>query len=272
MVNCNFYVIIVFNNNFMDNNSILGTEQLQNYIKLIRKKPLITNERLKEIDELLKLDLDSETRKRIYNELIEGNLRFVITIAKKYHSKNIDIMDLISEGNIGLIKATERYKPDSEFKFISYAVWWIKQHIISYLNDYARTIRIPSNLVQLNLKNKKEEILNEYENDINDILHYFISFYSDNNDDINLIDFIFEKDYGVINEPDITLNNKINKLLNVLDEREKTIIKKYYGFNNIESNLEVLGEEFSCTKERIRQIKDKAILKLRNESYEFIKM
>lgn len=260
------------NNYFMDINNISGTDQLQNYIKLIRKKPLITNERSKEIDELLKLDLDSVTKNNLKNELIEGNLRFVISVAKKYQSKGVDIMDLISEGNIGLIKATERYKPESEFKFISYAVWWIKQHIITYLNDYSRTIRIPSNLVQLNLKNKKDEILTEYQNEINDMLPYCISFYNDNNDDLNLIDIIFDDNYSAISEPDITLKNKITKLLNVLDDREKTIIKKYYGFNEIESNLEVLGEEFSCTKERIRQIKDKAILKLRNESYELVKM
>jgi DNA-directed RNA polymerase sigma subunit (sigma70/sigma32) len=142
---------------------------------------------------------------------------------------------------------------------------------MSYLNDYSRTIRIPSNLVQLNLKNKKEEILNEYQNEINDMLPYCISFYNDNNDELNLIDFILDDNYTLISEPDITLKNKINKILNVLDDREKTIIKKYYGFNDIESNLEALGEEFSCTKERIRQIKDKALLKLRNESYELIR-
>lgn len=249
--------------------------ELQNYIKIIKKKPLLTNERLAQIDDLLKSDIDLKTRKMLNQELIEGNLRFVISVAKKYQTKNVDIMDLISEGNIGLIKATEKYNPNSQFKFISYAVWWIKQSIISYLNDYARTIRIPSNIVQSNLKLKKEEVISEFDidsnNEFNDNLPFCIPFFLDNDDEFNLIDFFVDDEENFIKEPDINLNNKINKMLNVLDDREKTIIKKYYGFNGFETNLEVLGEEFSCTKERIRQIKEKALLKLRNETYELIK-
>lgn len=253
------------------NNNIIGTDDLQNYIKLIRKKPLISNERLKEIDDLLKTNISNDVRKKINNELVEGNLRFVITIAKKYQTKNIDIMDLISEGNIGLIKATEKYNPNYSFKFISYAVWWIRQSIISYLNEYGRTIRIPSNLVQNNIKNKKDEILNEFDNENYETLPYCISFYNNEDDEFNLIDLIIDNNTQIsINEIDYTLNYKLNSILSVLDEREKIIIQKYYGINGIEANLEVLGEEFSCTKERIRQIKDKALLKLRNESYQLI--
>lgn len=254
----------------MNNNNIL-TSDLQNYTKLIRKKPILTNERLNEIDDLLKSDIDEKTKKKLYEELIEGNLRFVITIAKKYQTKDIDIMDLISEGNIGLIKATEKYNPKSQFKFISYAVWWVKQSIISYLNDYARTIRIPSNIVQSNIKLKKEEVINEFELESNDMLPYCVSFFNDDDDDFNLIDLIVNNENQFLNEPNTVLNNKIENLLNILDDREKVIIEKYFGFNGFETNLEVLGEEFSCTKERIRQIKNKALLKLRNESYQFIK-
>lgn len=254
----------------MNNNNIL-TSDLQNYTKLIRKKPILTNERLNEIDDLLKSDIDEKTKKKLYEELIEGNLRFVITIAKKYQTKDIDIMDLISEGNIGLIKATEKYNPNSQFKFISYAVWWVKQSIISYLNDYARTIRIPSNIVQSNIKLKKEEVINEFELESNDMLPYCVSFFNDDDDDFNLIDLIVNNENQFLNEPNTVLNNKIENLLNILDDREKVIIEKYFGFNGFETNLEVLGEEFSCTKERIRQIKNKALLKLRNESYQFIK-
>jgi RNA polymerase primary sigma factor len=258
----------------------INNDEIVQYIKDIKKIPLISSERLIEIcEELNKEDLSKESREKLYKELILGNLRFVISIAKTYQNQGLDLLDLISEGNIGLIKAVGKYDPKSGNKFISYAVWWIRQSIIASLTDNSRTIRLPANLVQELQKNRK----NEYK-DIN-------TFYTDNNEDdqitsslpycvglfkeINeegdqLIDIIpnnnSENPETILDTPE-EIRKRVNAMLAVLDEREKTIIEKCYGLNGIEGSLEDLGEEFGCTKERIRQLRDKAIKKLRNESF-----
>lgn len=255
----------------MNNNTQQVTDDIQNYIKIIRKKKLMSNERQQEIDELLKKDIDIELRNKLRKELVEGNLKFVISIAKKFQSIEIDLMDLISEGNIGLIKASERYDPNNGVKFITYAVWWIRQSIIAYLNDFSRTIRIPSNLVQSSLKQKRDEILSEdiiFQYEIN--LPYCVSLYGDDEEDFGLIDVLVDETYEPKQELDMKLVNNIKKMLNTLDDRERIIIENSFGFNGMDSNLDVLGEQFNCTKERIRQIRDKAIQKLRNESYQLI--
>jgi RNA polymerase primary sigma factor len=262
----------------MKKSIIANTDEIQQYIKDIRKIPVISHEKQEEIFTLLKSKTTTKQEKeKLYNELVVGNLRFVISVAKMYQNQGMDIMDLISEGNIGLMKAAERFDPTSGFKFISYAVWWIKQSMMASLNDNARTIRIPSNLVQEAQKKKKEEISQEdqFYIDKDDVpatdLPYCIGLYSEINEDGDtLIDMIPNKNAdnpeAFINSPE-EIKKKVNLMLGVLDEREKIIIERYYGLTGVESNLEDLGEEFGCTKERIRQLRDKAIKKLRNESF-----
>ena len=136
---------------------IVNTDELQYYLKDLRRIPVVSHERQDEIFKLLKNDkLSQKEKTKLKNELISGNLRFVITIAKLYQNQGLDLLDLISEGNLGLIRAIDKYDTDSQNKFISYAVWWIRQSIMSALNDYSRTIRIPSNIVQEQEKNKKK--------------------------------------------------------------------------------------------------------------------
>jgi RNA polymerase primary sigma factor len=213
-------------------------------------------------------------------ELVLGNLRFVISVAKMYQGQGMDLLDLISEGNIGLIKAAERFDSKSGWKFISYAVWWVKQSIMASLNDNARTIRIPSNLVQEAQKNKKNEshkidklhIDSKNENTTN--LPYCVGLFKEINEEGDqLIDLIPNKNADdpeqIFNTPE-EIKKRVSEMLNVLDDREKIIIEKYYGLNGIESNLDDLGDEFGCTKERIRQLRDKAIKKLRNESFNLL--
>ena len=158
-------------------------------------------------------------------------------------------------------------------------MWWVRQSIMASLNENARTIRIPSNLVQEAQKNKREEgIRNEdryYIDEADDHnttnnLPYCVGLYKQINDEGDqLIDLIPNKN---AESPDMILNSpeeikkKVSAMLSVLDDREKVIIEKYYGLSGIECNLDDLGEEFGCTKERIRQLRDKAIKKLRNES------
>lgn len=258
---------------------LANTEQVQQYIKDIKKIPVISHERQQEIFNILcGKNLEKKEKKILLDELVIGNLRFVISVAKSYQNQGMDIMDLISEGNLGLIKAAERFDPNSGVKFISYAVWWIRQSIISSLNEYSRTIRIPSNIVQENQKQKRNDIIddnNPYANYNESDLPYCVGLHNEINEDGDqLIDTIPNKNSenpeNILNTPE-EIKKKVSLMLNVLDEREKIIIEKYYGLTGVESNLDDLGEEFGCTKERIRQLKDKAIKKLRNESFLLLK-
>jgi RNA polymerase primary sigma factor len=260
----------------MNKNIIINTDELQYYLKDLRRIPVITHEREDEI--FKQLQNKSLTPAEINNlklELTTGNLRFVITVAKQYQGQGLDLLDLISEGNFGILKAIDRYNLSSGVKFISYAVWWIRQSIMSALNDYSRTIRIPSNLAQGFYKNKKE-----ISPDNNDEIIISLPFCCNLYDEINeegdmLIDIIPDPNE---NNPEFQLNSKeeikgkVDLVLRVLDEREKIIIEKYFGLNGIESNLEDLGIEFNCTKERIRQLKDKSLKKLRNESFNLLNL
>ena len=264
----------------MKKSIVTNTEEIQQYIRDIKKIPVLPPKRLEEIfDRLNDKTISKHEKKSLFDELVVGNLRFVISVAKMFQNQGMDIMDLISEGNIGLIKAAERFDPTSGVKFISYAVWWIRQSIIASLNDNARTIRLPSNLVQEAQKNKKEEkneednfFVNTNEETVDTSgLPYCVGLYREINEEGDqLIDIIPNKDAerpdAILNSPE-EIKKKVSVMLSVLDEREKTIIERYYGLTGVESNLEDLGEEFGCTKERIRQLRDKAIKKLRNESF-----
>jgi RNA polymerase primary sigma factor len=263
----------------MKKSTVTNPEEIQHYIKDIKKIPVISHDRQDEIFELLNdKSITKQEKKKLYDELVKGNLRFVISVAKMYQNQGLSIMDLISEGNIGLIKAAERFDPTSGLKFISYAVWWVRQSIMASLNDNARTIRLPSNLVQEAQKYKKDEIeeednffINNNEEPVHSNLPYCIGLYREINEEGDqLIDIIpnmeAERPDAILNSPE-EIKKKVNQMLSVLDEREKVIIERYYGLTGIESNLEDLGEQFGCTKERIRQLRDKAIKKLRNESF-----
>lgn len=263
----------------MKKSTITNPEEIQQYIRDIKKIPVISHIRQEEIfSQLNDKRITKEHRKDLYDELVKGNLRFVISVAKTYQNQGLDVMDLISEGNIGLIKAAERFDPTSGLKFISYAVWWVRQSIMASLNENSRTIRLPSNLVQ-EAQKAKREISNSDDNSgfINNSnepttnLPYCIGLYREINEEgDSLIDLIPNKDAeapdAILNSPE-EMKKKVSAMLSVLDDREKTIIERYFGLTGVECNLEDLGEEFGCTKERIRQLRDKAIKKLRNESF-----
>ena len=264
-------------------NSFLKTDEIAHYLKDIKKIPVTSNDRLKEIIKELKNKNLTETRKReLQEELVIGNLRFVISVAKQYMNQGLDLSDLISEGNIGMMRAAEEFDPTKKVRFISYAVWWVKQAIMSALNDNARTIRLPSNIIQEYQKSKKQ-LLNENDKDFGKKYEkqasLFIPKTVNLSDEINdegdqLIDIIVNKDSL---DPEKYLDNederknRVRQALSILDEKERQIIEKYFGLNGVQSNLEDLGEEFGCTKERIRQLKEKAMKKLRNESFTLLK-
>jgi len=263
----------------MKKSNLNNTEEIQQYIKDIRKIPVISHERQEVIfDRLNDKTITKHEKKFLYDELVVGNLRFVISVAKMFQNQGMDIMDIISEGNIGLMKAAERFDPTSGLKFISYAVWWVRQSIMASLNENARTIRLPSNLVQEAQKSKKEEVneedtfyVNNSDEPTSSGLPYCVGLHREINEDGDqLIDIIPNKEAerpdAIMNSPE-EIKKKVSAMLSVLDERERVIIERYYGLTGVESNLEDLGEEYGCTKERIRQLRDKAIKKLRNESF-----
>lgn len=262
---------------------IVRTDEIQCYIKDLKKIPVITHERVTEIFTELKNNksLTKSERQKLSDEVVKGNLRFVISVAKTYQNQGLDVSDLISEGNIGLIKAIERYDITSGFKFISYAVWWIKQQILYALNEYARTIRVPSNVIQEVQKAKKEiakdedkYLIEHADAPIIGIPSTIDLFREINEDGDTLLEIIINPNSEAPDEMANSgedLKHRINYMMSFLDERERIIIDGYFGLMGAEKNLEDLGEEFGCTKERIRQLKDKAIKKLRNESFSLLK-
>jgi RNA polymerase primary sigma factor len=266
----------------MQNSRIINTDELQIYLKDLKKIPVISHERQDQIFSRLndKTITDSE-KKKLYTELVLGNLRFVVSVAKQYQNQGLDLLDLISEGNIGLLKSVDRFDPSSGLKFISYAVWWVKQSMMASLNDHSRTIRIPSNLIQETQKSNREfdssynTVSNNSVNEVTYTLPYCVGLNREIDEDGNeLIDIIRdpnEQSPEAIFSSSDEIRKRVSAILSVLDDREKVIIEKYFGLNGVESNLDDLGEEFDCTKERIRQLKDKALKKLRNESYSLLK-
>ena len=263
---------------------LLNADEISQYVKDIRKIPVITHDRQEEIfTSLNDKKTTKEEKEKLYNELVLGCLRFVISVAKTYQNQGMDLLDIISEGNIGLIKAAERFDPTTGVKFISYAVHWVRQTILSSLNENARTIRLPSNVIQDAQKLRKFNIQDEdqflisgmfYDEGDGSNLPYCVGLFSEINEEGDqLIDLIPNKNSenpeDILNSPE-EIKKKVNLMLSVLDDREKTIIERYFGLTGTECNLEDLGEEFGCTKERIRQLRDKAIKKLRNESFDLL--
>jgi RNA polymerase primary sigma factor len=257
--------------NFDEENS------LSKYFKDVRKSTLLTpNEEVQLAKEI------QEGSSAAIEKLVNANLKFVISIAKEYQSKGMPLGDLISEGNFGLVKAASRFDHTKGFRFISYAVWWIKQSIIQGLNENARTVRLPPNVIK-KLSNLKKEIERfEFENErepiygeildknneaVELILYPTCTSLNDviNEDGDEMIDILAtepEDDKLVIDEK---VKEELAKALEILDERERNIIENYFGINTDcePMTLDAIGERYNLTKERIRQIKEKAIRKLR---------
>jgi RNA polymerase primary sigma factor len=234
----------------------------------------MTPDREKELAVKMKSDdTPKREREKIESELLVGNLRFVITVAKQYQNQGLDLSDLIAEGNLGLMKAIKNFDWHKDLRFISYAVWWVKQSIIQSLNDNARTIRLPVNVVQDLHKAKKEIAITgkELELKFSSLPSMIDLDMTINDEGDTLVDMIanpnaLAPDAG-FNTKDM-LKNKLISLLNVLDEREKVIIEDYFGLSGTPRTLEDIGGDFGLTKERVRQIKERALRRLRNESSE----
>jgi RNA polymerase primary sigma factor len=250
----------------------INQEEINSYLKDIRKIKVMTPERERELAEkMLSGNLKLSEKEEIQRELVEGNLRFVITVSKQYQNQGLDLPDLIAEGNYGLLKAIENFDWSKKLRFISYAVWWVRQSILQSLNENARTIRLPVNVVQELQKAKKDldatgtEMPEKFNN-----LPQVINLENPLNEDGDtLMDMLSNPnaelaDAGLSTEQ--TLKDKLLGMLDVLDEREKVIIEDYFGLSGSTRTLEDIGNDFDLTKERVRQIKEKALRKLRNET------
>ena len=225
-------------------------------------------------------------------ELTEANLRFVVSVAKDYQGQGLPLTDLINEGNLGLIKAAERFDETRGFKFISYAVWWIRQSVLQALAEHSRIVRLPLNRVGTISKINKasERLEQQFErpprsdelskqldmkmNEINDAQrisrrHHSLDTPFADDDKNSLLDIIPD---SVSDEPDKelhldSLKEEVKSALSSLKERERDVIKMYFGIDyEYALTLNEIGEEFGLTRERVRQIKEKAIRRLRHRS------
>lgn len=259
---------------------------LDKYLQEIGKEDLITVEEEVELAQRIKKG-DQEALEK----LTKANLRFVVSVAKQYQNQGLSLPDLINEGNLGLIKAAEKFDETRGFKFISYAVWWIRQSILQALAEQSRIVRLPLNQVgSLNKINKAfarfeqehertpspEELaiaLDLPKEKVADTLrvsgrHVSVDAPFADGEDNSLLDVLVNADSpnadrGLINE---SLGTEVERALATLTDREKDIIKYFFGIGSSEMTLEEIGEKFGLTRERVRQIKEKAIRRLRHSS------
>ncbi len=261
-----------------------NSDSVDKYLRDVSKIEMITPEEEVELSNRIK-----KGDVKALEKLVNANLRFVISVAKQYQNQGLSLPDLISEGNIGLIKAAKRFDATKGFKFISYAVWWIRQTILQALAENARLVRIPVNKVgnvnKLNNTLSKltqdfereptpEELANELEmaeDDIKELLNlsdrtsYLDEPVSNTQDAQTLLEIIPIKDEEK-EKKEIT-NEKISELLSVLNSREREIIEYYYGIGKSHKyTLDEIAEHLGLTRERIRQIKTRAMNKLRSRA------
>lgn len=263
----------------------IADDSVRLYLREIGKIPL-----LKADEELALAKRVVAGDKKAKDEMAEANMRLVVSIAKRYVGRGLDLLDLIQEGNTGLLRAVEKFDPDKGFKFSTYATWWIRQAITRAIADQARTIRIPVHMVEtinkllrtqrrltqeLNREPTNEEIAKEMEIDVDKVEHIMkikqdISSLDasvrDDEEDSVLGDFIEDEDTVTPEESAAgqLLKEQVKQLLGGLTEREQKILKLRFGLEDGKSHtLEEVGQEFSVTRERIRQIEAKALAKLR---------
>ena len=267
-----------------------SNKSLNEYLKEISRENLLTAEEEVELTRMMRTK--GVRAQKAKERMIKSNLRFVVSVAKQYKNQGLSFNDLINEGNLGLIKAASRFDETKGYKFISYAVWWIRQSILQALAEQSRVVRLPSNKISvLNkihktrsaLQNKFEReptmeeiagIMDTTEDEIYNTLkisgqHLSIDSPIKDGEDNRLID-VLKSDQSPQPDHDITdfsLSVEIERALASLSQREKEVITMYFGIDRYEPlTLEEIGQELSLTRERIRQIKEKALQRLRHKS------
>ncbi|HOP49050.1 MAG TPA: sigma-70 family RNA polymerase sigma factor [Ignavibacteriales bacterium] len=261
------------------------SQSIDRYLQEIGKFPLLTPE--EEIDLAKRI---KKGDKAALDKLVKSNLRFVVSVAKQYQNQGLSLGDLINEGNLGLIKAAERFDETKGFKFISYAVWWIRQSILQAIADKTRLIRLPNNRESMinKINQVASKLAQEYEREVSqeeiaEMLNMDIEEISEairiagkpvsidapfaQGDDSRYIDVLANEeteapDKSLIYE---SLKIEIERVLSTLNEREAEVLRLYYGIGRDNAlTLEEIGEKFNLTRERVRQIKEKAIKRLKS--------
>jgi RNA polymerase primary sigma factor len=267
------------------------SQSIDKYLQEIGKVELLDVEEEIELAKKIKYGNEKEKQKAM-EKLTKANLRFVVSVAKQYQNQGLSLGDLINEGNLGLIKAAKKFDETRGFKFISYAVWWIRQSILQALAEQSRIVRIPVNVVgainkigkaynaleqEFDRTPSTDEIAEQLDMSVYEVTntlkisgrHQSIDSPLVHGEDSKLVDILPNPNQPL---PDHTLNNEslkieINRALNTLGEREREVLKLYYGLDQEKpATLEEIGEKLKLTRERVRQIKEKAIRRLKHAS------
>ncbi|TSD67326.1 sigma-70 family RNA polymerase sigma factor [Inquilinus sp. KBS0705] len=262
------------------------SQSLDKYLTEIGKVDLITAQ-----EEVILTQKIREGDQAALERLTKANLRFVVSVAKQYQNQGLTLGDLINEGNLGLIKAAGRFDETKGFKFISYAVWWIRQSILTAVAEQSRIVRLPLNQIgSLNkIRNSSskleqqferpptpEELATELETTVEKISdslsnagrHVSVDAPFITGEENTLLDVLQNSEADTDSElMTDSLTQEIKRSLNILADREKQVLILFFGLNNIAAHsLEEIGEKYQLTRERVRQIKDKALLRLRSNS------
>jgi RNA polymerase primary sigma factor len=262
------------------------SESLDKYLQEIGKEELVGPEEEVELAQRIR-----KGDRKALERLTKANLRFVVSVAKQYQNQGLSLPDLINEGNLGLLKAAERYDETRGFKFISYAVWWIRQSILQALAEQSRIVRLPLN--QVGAVNRINRILSKFEQEnerrpsveeisehinlpeekIDEAInisgrHVSVDAPFSDSDESSLLDVLVNDESPTADRQLVldSLKTEIQTALSTLKERERKIVEAYYGINQNEKTLDEIGVLFGLTRERVRQIKEKAIRHLRNNT------
>lgn len=262
------------------------SDSLDKYLQEIGHEELISVEEEVELAQRIK-----KGDRKALEKLTRANLRFVVSVAKQYQNQGLSLPDLINEGNVGLIKAAEKFDETRGFKFISYAVWWIRQSILQAIAEQSRIVRLPLN--QVGSVNKINRVLNKFEQEherrpsIDEIAdnvdiphekieeamkvnsrHVSVDAPFAEGEDNSLLDVLPNNDSPMADKKLVmeSLREEINRALQTLNERERNIIEAFFGINQQEMTLEEISDKYGLTRERVRQIKEKAIRRLRHNT------
>jgi RNA polymerase primary sigma factor len=259
---------------------------LDKYLQEIGHEELLTVDEEVELAQKIK-----KGDRRALERLTRANLRFVVSVAKQYQNQGLSLPDLINEGNVGLIKAAEKFDETRGFKFISYAVWWIRQSILQAIAEQSRIVRLPLN--QVGSVNKINRELNKFEQEherrpsVDEIAdridlpedkieeamkvnnrHVSMDAPFVDGEDNSLLDVLADNDMPMADKALVqeSLRKEIDRAIELLNDREQKVVRAFFGIGSPEMTLEEIGEKYNLTRERVRQIKEKAIRRLRHNT------
>jgi len=268
------------------------SESLDKYLAEIAREDLVTTDEEVELAQRIR-----KGDRKALERLTKANLRFVVSVAKQYQNQGLSLQDLINEGNMGLIRAAEKFDETRGFKFISYAVWWIRQSILQAIAEQSRLVRLPLN--QVGTFNKINHMLNKFEQEnerrpsveeiseqtslpqekVDEAMHISTRHVSvdaplADGDDSSLLDILVNDSAPMADRQLVaeSLRAEVGSLLQTLSERERHVVQAFYGIGEPEMTMDEIGHKYGLTRERVRQIKDKALRRLRaNTKNEILK-